>query len=178
MAAASQSRVRSWIVCSPSSSVTQVRDARIRQNVQDRFGHAVGPGADGHSHNVRMGCRLLEQAAQAVQGTVGVRGGLEIGDEVIDVVSGADAADALVELGGNRIEPQSPAGAEAFRVAKNAPLDAQRPVAVGAGAARVEAHFPDGVAKLFAVKEIPAKVTESGGPPAGRFWRWRGEKVV
>ena len=150
---------------------------QIGQSVQGLFAHAVGPSADGHPHNIWVRRCLLEQAAQAVQGTVGVCGGLKIGDKVIDVVSGADAADALVELGGDRIEPQSPAGTEALRVAKDAPFGPQRSVAVGTGAARVETHFPDGAAELLAAKEIAAIVTETGGEPAGRFQRGRREKV-
>ncbi len=93
-----------------------------------------------------------------VDGSVGVGGGLEVGQELACAVALGQPADSLVNLIGHGSEPHPPAGTEAFRVAKGTSQGAQRAVAVGTRAAGVDAHLPDPRTELLSTKEVEAMV--------------------
>ena len=74
----------------------------LAQKCQHIVGQAIGPGADCQADDLRMIERLEIQVSQPVDGGIGVRGRLKIGQEVLDVVTPFETADALVELLTNR----------------------------------------------------------------------------
>ncbi len=116
---------------------------QLGQEVQDLIAHAIRPGADGQADHLGMGEGVVIGPSKPVDRPVGVGAGLEIGDEPVGPVAAIQPADRVVDLSGDWAETipfsHPPAGAEAFRIAEDTAQSGQGAVAVGAGAAGVNA---------------------------------------
>ena len=91
---------------------------QLFKQVQDVLAHAIGARADGQSDDARLGERFEVCLPQPIERTVGVRGRLEVGDELSRPMPVAEPGNSGSDLGGDCGKPQPPAGAEALRVAK------------------------------------------------------------
>src|SRR5689334_15780384 len=89
-----------------------------------------------------MGESRPVQMPQPFDGRVGVRGGLEISNKVVAIVSPLEPADTVVELIGKVLQARNAAaGTETAVIAKVATTRGDGAIHVGTSKARVEAHF-------------------------------------
>ena len=137
------------------------------QQVEHLFAGAVGTGADDHADHLRMRNGLLKGRTQPVDGAVGIRARLEVGEEALGPMATGDAANPLVELVGDSRQMKAASRAETFGIAEDTTQAGQRAVAVRAGAAGIEAYLPNPAAELLGVEEVEAMVREAGQAPVG-----------
>ena len=150
------------------------------KKIEDVVGNAVGAGADGEADDFGVGEGGFVERAKAIDGGVGVGGGLEVGNKMIDFVAVLEAADAVVELSedffaeiapcGEVDQAISAAGAETAVVAEGAAAGGDRPIDVGACETGVEADFLDAAGtKLASQEKTVGVITMSSNSPRGRI---------
>jgi hypothetical protein len=97
-----------------------------------------------------VGESLPIQVSQTLHRRIGIRRGLEVGDEVVAVVPRSQAANSLVDLFADRPITEPAAGAEALIVAEDATTHGDRAIDVRARETGIHTDTPNLVPKLLA----------------------------
>ena len=110
--------------------------------------------------------------AKSVDGRVGIRGGLEVGEEVAAIaVAEPHARDALVDLAEYACAGQTATGAEAAIVTERAAADGYGAVDVRTGEPSIDTDFLYTAAKMLAQMEVAGEIGQAGLTP---FEPWVG----
>ena len=140
-------------------------ESRCQVKIEHVVRHAIGPRADHQADDLRMGERFFINGPQSLDRRVGVRGRLEVREEVAALaVAEPHPRDALVDLPADAGPGQPAAGAEAAVVAECAAAGGDRAIDVGAGKTGVDADLLHPPAKPLAEEEIARVI----GKPASR----------
>ena len=143
---------------------------------QDVLVHAVRPRADGEPDHVGLRQGLVVERPKTLDGRVGVREGLEVGDEFRRApqvpVQGLPVRDLLRDCGQRSLLPETGAPPVAVRAA----ADGDRPVAVRAGEPRVDLQFVDPASEAIDEEALEIEVAFPGSPGCG--FRHEGKSVV
>lgn len=101
------------------------------------------------------------QGPQSIDGGVGVRGRLKVGQESIDLVTQLEPPDSLVDLFDHFRSSGPPAGAETAVVAEHATPGGDRSIDIGTGHACIDAHVLNALPELLAQIEVIGKVPQA-----------------
>ena len=123
---------------------------KISQQIKDRFGHAIGPGADAKSRYTVYGKRIVVDLGQVVNGRVGVAVGLKIDQELFGFIAPDHRLFADLNLLFDRHTLCKSAGTGTGSIAVDTAASPQSTVAVGAIESRIHGDLLYSTAEHFA----------------------------
>ena len=139
--------------------------------VKDRIGHTIRPGADGQADDQRMVQGLVVKLPQLRHRRVGIGGRLEVGQEALGAIALLQQTDAAGHLIADRTAGQTAIGTEAAIVAEDATTHGHGAIHVGTGKAGVDGDAINPAAETFteetAERPVAALRREASGHDGG-----------